>query len=40
MQVEFRTRQLQRAYEDDRLAVRRWGAEAGRVFADWIDLIQ
>jgi len=38
--VEFRTRQLQRAYEDERLAIRWWGPAASRVYGEWIVFIQ
>jgi plasmid maintenance system killer protein len=40
MRIEFADRQLQRCYEDQALAVRRWGMDVANRFADRILTIQ
>jgi plasmid maintenance system killer protein len=40
MRVEFADRQLQRCYEDQALAVRRWGMDVTRKFVLRLDMIE
>ena len=39
MEVSFRTNQLQRNYEESNRAIRKWGADAGRMYITRINQI-
>lgn len=39
MDIAFRTNRLQKAYDDDAVAIRRWGPEVGKRYIDRVDRI-